>query len=66
MGNPLLFPLSTVLCFYCVDQEGLHTSLKPEEPLVYFTTAVVGMSELGRTGYSKSLCMLLMVLLTAA
>ncbi len=34
------FPLSTVLCFYCVDQEGFHTSLKLKEALVYFTTVV--------------------------
>ena len=39
-GESPYFPLSTVLCFYYVDQEGLHTSLKPEEALVYFTTVV--------------------------
>ncbi len=39
-GESPSFLLSTMLCFYCVDQEGLHTSLKPEEALVYLKTVV--------------------------
>ncbi len=38
----------------CVGQEGLYTSLKPEETLIYlYDGPMVGMSELGRTGLAS-------------
>ena len=65
-GESPSFPLSTVLCFYCVDQEGLHTSLKPEEALVYLTT-VVWSGCLSLEGQAIGQVFVLpMVLLTAA
>ncbi len=35
IGNPFFFFYNLGLCPYCVRREGLHTSLKPEEALVY-------------------------------
>ncbi len=43
---------------YCVGQEGLHTSLKPEEALIYlYDGRMAGMmSELGAVQAMASLC----------
>ncbi len=45
------------LCLYCVGQDGLGTSLKPEEVLIYLYNGhiMVGMSELGSVQATASL-----------
>ncbi len=41
----------------CVGQEGVYTSLKPEETLIYlYDGPMVGMSELGSVQVMASLC----------
>ncbi len=44
-------------CDLCVGQEGLYTSLKPEEALIYlYDGRTVGMSDLGSVQVMASLC----------